>query len=111
MSKCVITHLSKLKEIANSPPKKRKKLLEKANLQLIKSIVECVENVLRGNIRLKNENNVNLTKHKAILRKIFNSENKLRAKKKIIVQNGGGFLPVLLAPVISILTERLLRGA
>lgn len=109
MSQHVISHLPKLKSLIQLTPRKRRDLLEKANLQFIKSIVECVENVMRGNIQLKRECKDKLKKYKAILRKIFNSGNKLKVKKEIIVQNGGAFLPALLAPVITILAERLMR--
>jgi hypothetical protein len=101
--------MSQLKTLMNLAPRKRRDLLEKANLQFIKSIVECVENVMSGNIQLKRQCKEKLKKYKAVLRKIFNSGNKLKVKKEIIVQNGGAFLPALLAPVITILAERLLR--
>lgn len=110
MSDCVFKHLSKLNAIAHAKPKIRKQILEKANLALIKSIVECIENVLKGNITLNKQCKEKLTKYKSILRKIFNAEKKLATKKKIIVQNGGAFLPALLAPVITVLADRYLRG-
>lgn len=111
MSKCVIAQLPKLTELSKATPKNRRKILEKANLELIKSIVECIENVLKGNIELKKKCKEKLVRYKSILRKIFSSGNKLRTKKKIIVQNGGGFLPALLVPVISILAEQFMRRA
>lgn len=109
MSQHVIANLPKLQNLIKLAPQKRRKLLEKASLQFIKSIVECVENVMRGNIQLKKECRGKLNKYKAILRKIFHSENKLKVKKHIIVQNGGAFLPALLVPVITILAEQLMR--
>lgn len=109
MSQHVVSHLLRLKNLIQSTPRKRRELLEKANLKFIKSIVECVENVMKGNIQLKKECKVKLKKYKTILRKIFNSQNKLKVKKEIIVQNGGAFLPALLAPVITILADRLMR--
>lgn len=110
MSQHVISNLPKLKNLINLTPKKRRDLLVKANLQFIKSIVECVENVMSGNIQLKKKCKDKLKKYKAVLRKIFNSDNKLKVKKEIIVQNGGAFLPALLVPVITILAERLMRS-
>lgn len=109
MSKHVVANLPKLKSLIHLTPQKRRDQLEKANLQFIKSIVECVENVMKGNIQLKKECKDRLKKYKNILRKIFNSEKRLKVKKEIIVQSGGAFLPALLAPVITILAERLMR--
>lgn len=109
MNRRIISHLPKLENLIKLAPRKRRALLEKASLQFIKSIVECVENVMSGNIRLQKECKEKLRKYKAILRKIFKSEKKLKVQKEIIVQNGGAFLPALLAPVVTILAERLLR--
>lgn len=53
MSDCVINQLPILKKLVDSSPSERKKILEKANLKVIQSIVECVENVLKGNVTLK----------------------------------------------------------
>lgn len=109
MSKYVIKHLPVLKELATTSSKKRRMILEDASLELIKSIVECIENVLKGNVTLKKKCVDKLKRYKTILRKIFNSGKKLEQKKKIIVQNGGGFLPALLVPLITVLAERLMR--
>lgn len=109
MSQCVIKNLPFLKTLAVAPPKLRRMILEKGNLQLIKAIVECVENVLKGNITLEADYLKKLKKHKSTLRKVSKAPNKLAQKKKVIVQKGGSFLPALLLPVISILTDRLLR--
>lgn len=109
MSDSVIKQLPKLKALAEAKPKERKKLLERTNLVLIKSIVECIDNVLRGNVRLTSAYKDKLRKYKNILRKINTTGTKLRHKKQVIVQNGGGFLPLLLAPVISVVAEHLIR--
>lgn len=109
MSQHVIAHLPRLQSLTKLTPKKRRDLLEKANLQFFKSIVECIENVMKGNIQLKKECREKLRKYKAVLRRILHSSNKLKVKKEIIVQNGGAFLPALLGAVIPILAERLMR--
>lgn len=110
MSQCVVSQLPVLERLAKAKPKERKKILEKANSTLIQSIVECIENVLGGNVKLKKACLKKLKKFKIILRKINAAGRKLAQKKKAIIQTGGAFLPVLLTPVISILLERLLRG-
>lgn len=109
MSKCVIKNLPALHELATTSAKNRRKILEKASLQLIKAIVECIENVLKGNVTLKKSNIKKLKSYKTTICKIFNTKKKLAEKKKAIVQSGGSFLPALLVPVISILAEKLLR--
>lgn len=109
MSQCVIKNLPILKTLANAPPKLRRAILENGSLQLIKAIVECIENVLKGNISLEPACLKKLKKHKVALRKVSRAPNKLSQKKKVIIQKGGGFLPALLIPVITVLAEKLLR--
>lgn len=109
MSQCVIKNLPVLKVLATTSPKLRRKILESGNLQLIKAIVECVENVLKGNITLDEKCFKKLQKHKTTLRKVSNAPNKLSKKKQVIIQKGGSFLPALLLPVITVLAEKLLR--
>lgn len=110
MSQCVITQLPILDRLAKSSPRERKKILEGANLKLIKSIVECVENVLKGNVRLKKNYLKKLKKYKSILRRINSVGHKLAQKKKVIIQTGGAFLPALLSPIIGLLVDHLVNG-
>lgn len=109
MSQCVIKNLPVLRALATAPPKLRRMILEKSNLQLTKAIVECIENVLKGNIALEESCFKKLQKHKNILRKVSKAPNKLSQKKKVIVQKGGAFLPALLLPVVTVLAEKLLQ--
>lgn len=109
MSKCVIKNLPALRTLASAPPKLRRMILENGNLQLIKAIVECIENVLKGNIPIGESCFRKLKKHKSALRAVSISPNKLSKKKKVIIQKGGAFLPALLVPVITVLAEKLLQ--
>lgn len=109
MSECVIKNLPALKTLALAPPKLRHMILESGNLQLIKAIVECIENVLKGNVPINESCFRKLKKHKSALRAVSKSPNKLSQKKKVIIQKGGAFLPALLLPVITVLAEKLLR--
>lgn len=77
MSKCVISCLPQLKEIAKSTPKIRKEILQGANSKILRSIVECIENILRANIQLKKKNIQKLRRHKNILRNISNKGERL----------------------------------
>lgn len=105
----MIKNLPVLKTLVSAPPKLRRMILENGNLQLIKAIVECIENVLKGNIPIEEGSFRKLKKHRAALRAVSKSPNKLSHKKKVIIQKGGAFLPALLLPVITVLAERLLR--
>lgn len=107
MSKCVIKHMHLLNALARAKPSERRELLKKSNFGLIKSIVECIENVLNGNVKLDKSHIKKLKRHKTQLRKIHSSGKKWSSKKKVIIQSGGGFLPALLLPVITAIASRL----
>lgn len=109
MSECVVKNLPLLDKLAKAKPAERKKILESATLQLIKSIVECIENVLKGIIKLRTECLKKLKRHKNVLRRIYSSGKKLKQKKDLLIQSGGSFLPLLLTPIISILADKLLN--
>lgn len=106
MSKCVIKHIHLLDTLARAKPSERKTILKQSNFGLIKSIVECIENVLDGNVKLDKNRVKKLKKYKSQLRKIYTSGRKWTSKKKIIIQTGGAFLPALLVPIISALATR-----
>lgn len=106
MSKCVIKHIHLLDALAKAKPGERKTILKKSNFGLIKSIVECIENVLDGNVKLDKNRVKKLKKYKSQLRKIYTSGRKWTSKKKVIIQTGGAFLPALLVPIISALATR-----
>lgn len=100
-----------LRILATTAPSTRKTILKAADYNLIKAIVECVYNVLVGNVKVSPQCVKKLRKHKKVLRKIHSGKSrKWKNKKKTIVQTGGSFLPLLLAPVISYLAEKIIKG-
>lgn len=107
----VYKQLPLLQILATATPKSRKKILKAANYQLIKAIVECVYNVLVGNVKVTPKRTEKLRKYKNILRKIHSkNNNKWTEKKSAIVQSGGSFLPLLLTPVISYLLDKITKN-
>lgn len=94
-------HLPLLQTIQTAKPKVRKQILEKADESLIKTILECIHNVLRGNVPLEPKQKNKLKKHKSTLRNLVKSKSSIKNKRKVIVQSGGAFLPALLLPVVT----------
>lgn len=109
MSQCVLKSLHFLDLLAKAKPAERKKILESASLQLIRSIVECIENVLNGVVKLKKQCLKKLKRHRNTLTEIRAKGSKLAHKKKLIIQSGGSFLPLLLPPVLSVITDQILK--
>ena len=78
-------------------PKLRKAIVSHCDGELVKSICECVLNVLNGNVRLTECAKRKLWKYKAVLRKFADKRVPLSSKKRLIVQKGGFLLPLLTA--------------
>lgn len=88
--------------------KSRKKILKCCDSELTEAIAECIFNVLRENVKLEEKRIKKLRKHKKTLRKLGDPEENLNKKKKIIIQSGGSFLPLLLTPVVSYLFDKII---
>lgn len=103
MSACDERTLELLKLISNT--KHPKTLLKKCSKPEIKTLCECVLNVLCGNIPLTKSQKDRLYPHKESLRKLSKKKIPLYKKKKILIQKGEGFLSVLLPAAISVITS------
>lgn len=108
MSTCTEQTLELLKLISKS--KNSKKIIQKAPNSVIKSLCECVLNVLHGNVPLTKKQLEHLSKHKRCLRKLSVRNIPLYEKRRILVQKGDGFLSVLLPAAVSIISS-LIHGA
>ncbi len=75
----------------------RRKLLEKGGKPLQLCLRECAINVLKGNVPLTKSQLKKLGKHKKKIRDL--SQKKTSYKRRIAIEQKGGFLPLLLAPI------------
>lgn len=102
MIKRVTSHKALLKAILTLKPKYRETLLKNCGDDEINCITECIFNVLKGKIPLKEKEKRILKKHKDTLRQII-SKRGSKVRKQIIIQKGGAFLPIILGSVLSAL--------
>ena len=75
-----------------------KAILEYADADLISALCKCAHNIQRGTVRLTPGEKVRLSKYKNKLRLIANRRLSI-ARKRREIQQTGGFLPALLAPL------------
>ena len=101
MSQRLKKNFELLKILKKAKPQQRKLLLKSAENSLILCLCECIDNVLRGNVKLSPAKKRQLSKYASILRKIVDRKTKVNRKRELLIQQGG-FLPALLAPVIGI---------
>ena len=90
--------------IAQSTPKRRKKLLKVINRGELEGLCEICLNILKGNINLNTEQINALKKNKKLIRQLSNRQISQTQKKDIINQNGG-FIASLASIVLPMLTS------
>ena len=108
MSHDVRKHSEFLKVLVRCSAKQRKALLHKAGPKLLKTLCECTLNVLKGNVRLTTRQKRQLVRHKKNLRFLADKKISYKRKKQLLIQKGG-FLPALLAPILSTLAGLFLK--
>lgn len=90
-----------LRALSNLGDKERIALLECLDDKQVHCICECIYNTLQGNVPLSKYQKRQLSYHKTVLRNLVEPDEPIKKKKRILVQNGGAFLPFLLAPLLS----------
>ena len=78
--------------------KLRKAILEHADPELIQALCECAHNILQGNVQMTPPEKTRLRKYKSKLRLIACKNVSVKQKRRKMQQTGG-FLPALLAPL------------
>ena len=102
-------HAAILQALCHLSNEQRVAILKKADPKLIRCICECALNILRGNVTLKQAYKHRLKRHATILRRLADKNGSWKNKKRLIVQRGG-FLPLLLAPILGTVLSRLIGG-
>lgn len=90
-----------LKVLSKANKHQRGAIIQTANKELIECLCECALNILNGNVPLKNSDLQKLQKHKCHLRNL-SDPNISEEDKRTLLQQKGGFLPILLAPILSL---------
>ena len=107
-----------LNALCHADNRQRAALVQAADKGLLKCICECALNVLQDRVKINDAQKSHLKKHKKMLRNLIdttattsnrgNRENLWKNKKRVIVQSGGSFLPILLGPLLSSLLSAIL---
>jgi len=94
-------HLNELRAICKCKNKKRKAIVQNASGGVIRTIAQLGKNILNGNFKLSPRQKQRLRRHKNTLRALSLKRSSLKKKRKLLMQKGGAFLPLLLAPILS----------
>lgn len=95
--------------LKNCRPKLRKVLLKASDPEVIKTLCEIALNTLNGNNKISKQCKLKLKKYKRVLRSLICPKLKLSSKRKILIKQKGGFLPVLIGTVLSGLIGQLIN--
>jgi hypothetical protein len=94
--------------LKTAQPKLRKAIISNCIRELLNRIMECVLNLLNGNLKVSNCARRMLQKHKGILRKVFDKRVSYSATNRLIKQRGRILLP-LMSAVLPIVANLLFR--
>jgi len=100
MSKCTARNVDFLKGLVKCKKSKRNYLIDGATKDNIHSLTEIAHNTLKGNIRYKKSALKTLRKYREHIRKIAKKCCSIKKKKQILQQHGG-FLPLLIEPLLA----------
>lgn len=107
-------YFNHLEILRSSSAKERKNFLKIADDNLISLICEVCLNYCHGTFDCDENSCRRLLKHKRdilALASLKSRKSNLKKERKILLQRGSGFLPILLAPVLSSLASFVIEKA
>ena len=101
MSRVVNNNRGFLQLLADCPAYQRQFLLKTPTPQQLHAIVQVLYNILMGRIPISEENKLILLPHKDALLNLAGPNVPYKTKKRVLVQEGSGFIEDVLDPVVS----------
>ena len=101
MTERSIKNYHKLKRLHDGNGKTRKRIIAKADKELIDTVCECFKNILCGRVKTSKEVKSKLKYNQKAWEKIYKKTTRLPRKKQLLIQQGG-FLPAIIAPLLGI---------
>jgi hypothetical protein len=105
MNRRLVQMLPEFRRLCRMSNRERKKFIKSCGKDFIECICECVKNVLKGNVPLKQKQLQCLRRHRQSLRKLALKKTSLASRKRIL--QSGGFLQYLIGPVVSAVSQLL----
>ncbi len=106
VSKSVVSTIPFLKVVSRLPDKSRKIVLNdlSEDQTVYDALSEIAHNTIKGNVKLKKSQSKKLKHHSNVLKQLCCLKNKknIQKRKKLVVQSGG-FLPILIPSIAALL--------
>jgi hypothetical protein len=90
--------------------KERKAFLSLVDKNVIHAIAECFHNIRLGNIKVTEKQKKVLRRNKKHLQLLVEKTVPIVKKRKVLVQRGGAFLPIVLPAILSFLLSNVIKN-
>lgn len=87
--------------LKGASPQMRKSILKLAPSEVIEAIHEIAYNILSGGYPVNLRSKSALQKYKSQIRNLVYPSRSLTAKRKVLIQSGGSFLPLILSIILN----------
>ena len=101
MSRVIKNNLGFLQALSSCPQHQRQYLLDTATPEQVHALVQVAHNVLHCYVPTSEEDRTNLLPHKDTLSTFVSAATPFKEKKQLLVQEGGGFVQDLVAPLLT----------
>ena len=108
MTRRIQKHLTELKQLCRCGSKKRNEILKKGGRNIKLCLSECALNVLKGNVPLNQKQFSKLKKHRKSLQNLSKKNISIKRSQQLVQR--GGFLPLLLSPILGALASAAVKG-
>ena len=89
----------------------RRAIIENSSKELIHTICECVLNCINGNVHVNDNNKKLLRKHRRKIHELLRKRrSSLKQKKRILIQQGSSFLPIILSTILSAIGSQIFNS-
>lgn len=108
MSSNVRKQMKTLEILKIAPPKIRQNILKNCDEKLVNAVSEICLNLCRGNIQCEKNSMKRLKKYRKKIRAlstIRKNKKDVIKRRNLLKQNGGSFLPILLSPLLGMLSD------
>lgn len=95
-------HLPALKTVSSLKPKLRRQLLANCSDEFIHCLCECAHNLSKGTVPVDSTQFKKIDRHRNKIRALLDKDSNKEKRRSFLIQKGG-FLPLLLAPILAAL--------